>query len=167
MGMALINNLLPESEHESYHTFNSADGDGLPNNSRYLIMEYYCDNPSCDCNDLIAAIFQIDCDGKLLAKKELAVIRYSWSSGKKCYPELDETSPKTQIALSLLNAYKQFVHDEDYLLRVKNHYARVKELTSKKALGEKQSRQDKQKIGRNDACPCGSNKKYKKCCINK
>ena len=23
------------------------------------------------------------------------------------------------------------------------------------------------KTGRNDACPCGSGKKYKKCCINK
>jgi len=22
------------------------------------------------------------------------------------------------------------------------------------------------KIGRNDACPCGSGRKYKKCCIN-
>ncbi|MCC7421984.1 MAG: SEC-C domain-containing protein [Planctomycetaceae bacterium] len=24
-----------------------------------------------------------------------------------------------------------------------------------------------QKVGRNDQCPCGSGKKYKKCCINK
>ena len=23
------------------------------------------------------------------------------------------------------------------------------------------------KIGRNEKCPCGSNKKYKKCCLNK
>ena len=23
------------------------------------------------------------------------------------------------------------------------------------------------KIGRNESCPCGSNKKYKRCCINK
>ena len=23
------------------------------------------------------------------------------------------------------------------------------------------------KVGRNDKCPCGSEKKYKKCCINK
>ncbi|MBD3810221.1 MAG: SEC-C domain-containing protein, partial [Sulfuricurvum sp.] len=23
------------------------------------------------------------------------------------------------------------------------------------------------KIGRNDLCPCGSGKKYKKCCLNK
>ena len=26
---------------------------------------------------------------------------------------------------------------------------------------------DKVKVGRNDKCPCGSEKKYKKCCINK
>jgi preprotein translocase subunit SecA len=25
----------------------------------------------------------------------------------------------------------------------------------------------KQKIGRNDPCPCGSGKKYKKCCLGK
>ena len=25
----------------------------------------------------------------------------------------------------------------------------------------------KKKIGRNDPCPCGSGKKYKKCCLNK
>ena len=27
--------------------------------------------------------------------------------------------------------------------------------------------QNKQKVGRNDPCPCGSGKKFKKCCINK
>jgi len=27
-------------------------------------------------------------------------------------------------------------------------------------------RRDKPKIGRNEPCPCGSEKKYKKCCIN-
>jgi uncharacterized protein YecA (UPF0149 family) len=25
----------------------------------------------------------------------------------------------------------------------------------------------KRKLGRNDPCPCGSGKKYKKCCLNK
>lgn len=28
-------------------------------------------------------------------------------------------------------------------------------------------KRDNQKVGRNDKCPCGSGKKYKKCCINK
>lgn len=26
---------------------------------------------------------------------------------------------------------------------------------------------NKKKVGRNDPCPCGSNKKYKKCCISR
>lgn len=27
-------------------------------------------------------------------------------------------------------------------------------------------RRDTPKVGRNDACPCGSGKKYKKCCLS-
>ncbi len=34
------------------------------------------------------------------------------------------------------------------------------------ASAPKQVRTEGQKIGRNDACPCGSGKKYKKCCMN-
>ncbi len=30
-----------------------------------------------------------------------------------------------------------------------------------------QEESKKPKIGRNDPCPCGSGKKYKKCCMNK
>ena len=28
------------------------------------------------------------------------------------------------------------------------------------------ARRDSKKVGRNDPCPCGSGKKYKKCCLN-
>ena len=35
-----------------------------------------------------------------------------------------------------------------------------------KVLGEKENSKTV-KIGRNDPCPCGSGKKYKKCCLNK
>ena len=31
----------------------------------------------------------------------------------------------------------------------------------------KKSKKNKTKIGRNDPCPCGSGRKYKKCCLNK
>lgn len=27
-------------------------------------------------------------------------------------------------------------------------------------------KREKSKIGRNDPCPCGSGRKYKKCCLN-
>jgi len=31
-------------------------------------------------------------------------------------------------------------------------------------LGTQQMKRDDRKVGRNDPCPCGSGKKYKKCC---
>lgn len=44
---------------------------------------------------------------------------------------------------------------------------RLKELSIKYAKSriESYQRQNHKKVGRNDHCPCGSGKKYKKCCI--
>ena len=36
--------------------------------------------------------------------------------------------------------------------------------TTGEVLGPQQVRRDHPKVGRNDPCPCGSGKKYKKCC---
>jgi preprotein translocase subunit SecA len=38
---------------------------------------------------------------------------------------------------------------------------------SSPAQGSRSSQPVKKKIGRNDPCPCGSGKKYKKCCMLK
>lgn len=40
-------------------------------------------------------------------------------------------------------------------------------LEIKKAYAEEHMVRNENKIGRNDPCPCGSGKKYKKCCLNK
>jgi hypothetical protein len=47
--------------------------------------------------------------------------------------------------------------------------AQAKEQSLRRQLAEKQSQQESasKKIGRNDPCPCGSGKKFKKCCIRK
>ena len=47
--------------------------------------------------------------------------------------------------------------------------ANAKEQSLRRQLAEKQSQQEStsKKIGRNDPCPCGSGKKFKKCCIKK
>ncbi|MDR1688739.1 MAG: DUF1186 domain-containing protein [Clostridiales bacterium] len=37
----------------------------------------------------------------------------------------------------------------------------------KEIMGEAATEQKRKKVGRNDPCPCGSGKKYKKCCIDK
>lgn len=38
--------------------------------------------------------------------------------------------------------------------------------TSKSSLEEQNTYHRSQRLGRNDPCPCGSGKKYKKCCLD-
>jgi uncharacterized protein YchJ len=53
--------------------------------------------------------------------------------------------------------------------RLKRELREAKEESLRRQLAEKQSQQEStsKKIGRNDPCPCGSGKKFKKCCIKK
>ena len=53
--------------------------------------------------------------------------------------------------------------------RLKRELREAKEESLRRQLAERQSQQEatSKKIGRNDPCPCGSGKKFKKCCIKK
>ena len=42
----------------------------------------------------------------------------------------------------------------------------LKESPSQPVTNVKKETKDISKVGRNDDCPCGSGKKYKKCCMN-
>ncbi len=45
-----------------------------------------------------------------------------------------------------------------------------KDLIEKENINETSIKPDKKvkiEVGRNDPCPCGSGKKYKRCCLNK
>jgi len=64
-------------------------------------------------------------------------------SAKQIWAEMAERRKSTTTAVAPTKGYTQ-----------KNSSADQNQLTSKKT-------------GRNDKCPCGSEKKYKKCCMNK
>jgi len=53
--------------------------------------------------------------------------------------------------------------------RLKRELREAKEESLRRQLAERQSQQEatSKKIGRNDPCPCGLGKKFKKCCIKK
>ncbi len=53
--------------------------------------------------------------------------------------------------------------------RLERELREAKEESLRRQLAERQSQQEatSKKIGRNDPCPCGSGKKFKKCCIKK
>ncbi|MGH4123525.1 MAG: DnaJ domain-containing protein [Clostridium sp.] len=94
---------------------------------------------------------------------------------KKYYPELykvkeeffeavlnDENSEK------LLKKYEKEFNKKGFLNKIKNHYdledSGFDEDCSYEEDKEETFVREEEKIGRNDPCPCGSGKKYKKCC---
>ena len=167
--MIELNDLLPESEQYINWTFYGEEHDGVPDGKEYVVFEYYCDNKDCDCKRLIAEIFTLGDDGEPV-KKSSAIVHYDWNSDAiRCHPTLTDESPKDPLAFSILEVYKKFTHDEEYLARIKYQYARVKELSGGIDTVNHNPpfipySNPNKNIGRNDPCPCGSGKKYKKCC---
>ena len=166
--MLQLNQLLPPSESEPYWILNSQYNPELPEEMSYIIVEYYCDNTACACQSLIADVMALD-NNKQVIMNSLALIRYDWSSREtRCAPKLTEEAEQTHLAFSLLAAYKNLVHSEIYQTRIKEQHARVKKLAFERDLKHNQLKKSRfiQRVGRNHPCPCGSNKKYKKCCLN-
>lgn len=163
MEMLQLNDLLPEEQWEEYWTILGDQHEELPDDKEYVIFEHYCTNPRCDCKTLVADIQEIGPNGRA-TKSPAAIIDYDWSSEKTaCVPRFNDKSPKTKTAINLLAVYKKHVHNTEYLDKIKKEYARVKVLASQKQT--KKAEQAKRNVGRNDPCHCGSNKKYKKCCL--
>jgi hypothetical protein len=171
--MLQLNSLLTPSRFEPYEALCSKDDPGLPENILYMVVEFYCENSDCDCQSLVADVMALN-ENKGIIPEILAQISYDWSSkATRCYPELTEHSPKTPLALSLLAAYKNLIHTDRYQARIRDQYVRVKKLASERELAlERDFKKNPlekikfiKQIGRNDPCPCGSGKKYKKCCL--
>ena len=66
--------------------------------------------------------------------------------------------------LNQKHAFKILIHKNDptYGKRIKQHYFMVKEM--QKGKSNIISFASKKRVGANSACPCGSGKKYKRCC---
>ena len=68
----------------------------------------------------------------------------------------------------MVNALMDVEYDEGYELDADGNYILIPTEYSKVIYNEKRlHRQNSKGLGRNDKCYCGSNKKFKKCCLNK
>lgn len=152
---------------------------------KYGLIELYCDEENCDCRRVFLNVISEK------TGRTLALINYGWES-REYYvrwmgdddplviedlkgPTLNISSPHSGLAHIFLERVKQYVlKDSAYIERLKRHYDLFKEVIEKQAQG-KRSLSDgnrseanrSKKVGRNDPCPCGSGKKFKKCCIGK
>ena len=127
----------------------------------YLVDDHYCMRPDCLCNEAVLAFFDILSERKVQEAKfairlGLNDLKYEIEHRNVSRKELNE------IVQYFLNTKK------DEIMILKNRYQKMKGL-GKKLLNKNNTSalipvQANDKAGRNDPCPCGSGKKYKKCC---
>ncbi len=128
----------------------------------YTFFDMYCVLPDCSCT-------RTNLDIKYTLKKEYPdkeICSISLDYKKKRWEEYEgdfSTIPLKTIKSGVMRQIPDF-----YKILMKRHqrlkaiyvHCREKEYTPKQPVQQR-------KIGRNAPCPCGSGKKYKKCCMRK
>jgi len=177
MPYAPFNERFPEIAKKETRVISTINDPELPKGD-YVLVEAYCDEKGCDCRRVFLNVFSG-------ARKEfVAVIAYGWESYtfyKKWLgyddasainelkgPALNTASYQSEIAPILLDRVIRYVLNNDlYITRIQRHYRMFKDSVKKERKTRLTNTVAKVKIGRNDPCPCGSGKKYKRCCTNK
>ncbi|MDD5699106.1 MAG: SEC-C metal-binding domain-containing protein [Victivallaceae bacterium] len=150
-------------------------GDPELPDDRYILVELYCDEKNCDCRRVFFDVLSEN------TKKSLAVITYGWEKRQYYIDWMGDSNPdvidslvgvglnlssfQSNLAQALLKKIDFILkNDTSYVERLKRHYKIFrKEIDKQNKIAPFVSQP---KIGRNDPCPCGSGKKYKKCCLN-
>lgn len=127
----------------------------------YTIIDQYCLLPKCSCSDVYLDIDYINKNQKIgdtVYTLSLNYIKKKWRIIEGDPYNVSVNTIISAIENQIPNFYKQIL---DRHKKVKTIYAHCK----KRHSPEKEFQVPT--IGRNDPCPCGSGKKYKKCCLLK
>lgn len=127
-----------------------------------LVLDQYCLLPKCPCTDVTLNVMAIDMAG--MSKDELCIVDVNyrqkrWEASEGLSFKVSTKAVKAAIEEQVPDFYQQLLKRH---LKLKAIYTHCK----KRHLASKES-PALTKIGRNESCPCGSGKKYKKCCLNK
>lgn len=136
------------------------------NGQKYLIDDQYCVKPDCSCTEAHLTFFvlnqqQTELDTNWIKKLLNYTVDYKkrvWMNvaGESSAWSADDDRAKD----ALESAYP------DIWRLAKTKHSQLKQIYVNSTMRQKQGKPSisSVKIGRNDACPCGSGKKYKKCC---
>lgn len=144
-----------------------ADAPYLPS-GEYTFIDTYCGDNTCDCRRTIIQIFH--------DKKLVSVVSFGWESPKfylrwlnstkdrKLADEMsgltiDFSSPDLVSPKGILLLVNHLL-DEKWISMLKENYRLIRETDKPDNIIRLSP-----KISRNAACPCGSGKKYKNCCL--
>jgi len=129
---------------------------------KYWIRDLYCINPQCPCKDAMLAFSEIGGEKKC---KELGGIALDLKAFR-----INEVQAIEISSGELMGLWKVFQKDSmlktNLKLRQKEMKLIGKEIAAMNSKKKPATLEASLKIGRNDPCPCGSGKKYKKCCLS-
>lgn len=128
------------------------------NSETWWVDDQYCVNPKCSCQEAALSFFRSPSETIPAPVKPGGTVRYTYGTGQMEPVSDDGEAPSGQ---QLLNALERIQPDMNAYL-AKRH-ALLRRLY-RQALERKTVRSPMRKTGRNDPCPCGSGKKFKKCC---
>ena len=123
--------------------FTDANGD------LYEIVDVHCKKPTCKCQDLHIQVY----------KNATFIYELEYNYGQKV---ITGGIDKESVLIGIKRKYPKL----DMRLAKRNEL--IRSVTRKAIKGTSGNSLPKAtKIGRNEPCPCGSGKKYKKCCLTK
>jgi hypothetical protein len=135
--------------------------------TRYWARDLYCINPGCTCREITISFAAFD-EGD--NPKELGAVRIDLNKFR-----IEGIAPVGASEKELTQIWQKFQKQARVKQIIKTRQKEMKIIGPEIAkLSRKNKSKDlesvskaKSKIGRNAPCPCGSGKKYKKCCLNK
>jgi hypothetical protein len=135
-----------------------------------VAFDSYCTRPGCGCKEVFLAFQPIGYSKADFDKFDMTSLRIDYK-GRQIVETVsasrDPALPRPQQMLTeVLEA------NPDFWTEAARRHSNLKSLYTKyrKDHPEKNVdapiRQDFARVGRNDPCPCGSGKKFKKCCLS-
>lgn len=129
----------------------------------YLIDDQYCMNPACKCNEAILTFIELQQEKETSNGGPFA-IRLKLHNNR--YETLKQNKRSKKELLSIVDFFIK--NNKDTIKLISDRYKEMKEKGREILFQNKEKGSTQEnaaiKIGRNDPCPCGSGKKYKKCC---
>jgi len=104
----------------------------LPN-GEFGFIEFYCDEPGCDCRRVIVSVLRPETGWK----KIWATISYGWAGDPmdRNGPFLDPLNPQSQYSHALLDLFRRVLESPEYLERLKRHYRLFRDSVEKRSRG--------------------------------
>ena len=129
----------------------------------YVVLDQYCVKPRCGCTDAHLNLLPIKAEGGTLETTSSVNVNYD----AKTWERVEDEPLPCDVA-----TFRRLMESTTPDLYTKLH-ARHKKLCAIYVHARKRERPvvasslSQQSVGRNEPCPCGSGKKFKKCCMGK